>query len=112
MDATGGLQQPNQLAQLRFAHVAKLPHVALAHALVEWFRRGDATGIDRYSERCLRRIWLAERFSWWMTSITHRFADADAFGRRLQDAELELLFRSESAQRVLAENYVGLPFYR
>ena len=82
----------------------------LAHALVDWFRRGDTAGLDRYSERCLRRIWLAERFSWWMTSITHRFADADRFGQRLQDAELDLVFRSEAAQRVLAENYVGLPF--
>jgi len=82
----------------------------LAHALIDRFRRGDDRGLDAYSTRCLRRIWLAERFSWWMTSITHRFADTDAFGGRLQDAELELLFRSEAAQRVLAENYVGLPF--
>ena len=81
----------------------------LARALADWFRRGNASGVDRYSERCLHRIWLAERFSWWMTSITHRFPDADPFGRRLQDAELELLFRSPASQRSLAENYVGLP---
>jgi len=82
----------------------------LAHALIDHFRRGDDRGLDAYSARCLRRIWLAERFSWWMTSLTHRFPDTDAFGGRLQEAELELLFRSEAAQRVLAENYVGLPF--
>jgi p-hydroxybenzoate 3-monooxygenase len=82
----------------------------LARALADHFRRGDDRGLDAYSARCLQRIWLAERFSWWMTSLTHRFPDTDAFGGRLQDAELELLFRSEAAQRVLAENYVGLPF--
>jgi p-hydroxybenzoate 3-monooxygenase len=82
----------------------------LAHALADWFRRGDASGLDGYSARCLKRIWLAERFSWWMTSLLHRFPDTDAFGGRLQDAELALVFRSAASQRSLAENYVGLPF--
>ncbi|MEO8485750.1 MAG: 4-hydroxybenzoate 3-monooxygenase [Betaproteobacteria bacterium] len=82
----------------------------LAHALVDWFRRGDAAALDSYSTRCLRRIWLAERFSWWMTSLLHRFPGTDAFGTRMQEAELDLLFRSEASRRSLAENYVGLPF--
>jgi p-hydroxybenzoate 3-monooxygenase len=82
----------------------------LSRAFADWFRRGDAAGLDRYSSRCLKRIWLAERFSWWMTSLLHRFPDMDRFGSRLQEAELVLLFGSRAAQQVLAENYVGLPF--
>jgi len=82
----------------------------LAHGLIAHYRNGDDSRLDNYSERCLRRIWLAERFSWWMTSLLHRFPDADAFERRIQLAELTYLFRSPTAQRSLAENYVGLPF--
>ena len=81
----------------------------LAHGLIAYYRSGDSSRLDRYSERCLRRIWLAERFSWWMTSLLHRFPDTDAFGRRMQAAELTYLFRSPTAQKSLAENYVGLP---
>jgi p-hydroxybenzoate 3-monooxygenase len=82
----------------------------LAHGLIEYYRSGDSSRLDHYSERCLRRIWLAERFSWWMTSLLHRFPDTDDFGRMMQRAELTYLFRSPTAQRSLAENYVGLPF--
>ena len=82
----------------------------LAHGLIEYYRNGDSSRLDHYSERCLRRIWLAERFSWWMTSLLHRFPDTDDFGRMMQRAELTYLFRSPTAQRSLAENYVGLPF--
>src|SRR5499427_2938194 len=82
----------------------------LAHGLIAYYRSADTSRLDRYSERCLRRIWLAERFSWWMTSLLHRFPDTDAFGRRIQAAELTYLFRSPTAQKSLAENYVGLPF--
>jgi p-hydroxybenzoate 3-monooxygenase len=82
----------------------------LAHGLIAHYRSGDDTRLDSYSERCLRRIWLAERFSWWMTSLLHRFPDTDAFGRKIQTAELTYLFRSRTAQKSLAENYVGLPF--
>jgi p-hydroxybenzoate 3-monooxygenase len=82
----------------------------LAHGLIAHYRNGDDSRLDNYSERCLRRIWLAERFSWWMTSLLHRFPDADAFERRIQLAELTYLFRSPTAQKSLAENYVGLPF--
>jgi p-hydroxybenzoate 3-monooxygenase len=82
----------------------------LAHGLIAHYRNGDDSRLDHYSERCLRRIWLAERFSFWMTSLLHRFPDADAFGRKVQTADLTYLFRSPTAQKSLAENYVGLPF--
>ena len=81
----------------------------LSEALFEFFLEHNSAGIDDYSRKALSRIWKAERFSWWMTSLLHRFPDQDAFAQRLQRAELELLFTSESAQRLLAENYVGLP---
>jgi len=66
--------------------------------------------LDRYSERALRRVWASVRFSWWMTSQLHHFAGDTAFSARIQGAELDYLFRSEAAQKALAENYVGLPF--
>ena len=68
-----------------------------------------AAGIDGYSARALSRVWKAERFSWWFTSITHRFPDMDGFSRRLQMAELDYIRTSPTAQKTLAENYVGLP---
>jgi len=81
----------------------------LRDALVEHYRQGSTAGIDHYSARALARVWKAERFSWWFTSITHRFPNMDGFDRRIQMAELDYIRGSESAQRVLAENYVGLP---
>jgi p-hydroxybenzoate 3-monooxygenase len=66
-------------------------------------------GIDTYSQRCLRRIWRAERFSWWFTSLMHRFPEDDAIVARLKDAELDYLMHSEAGLRTVAENYVGLP---
>jgi p-hydroxybenzoate 3-monooxygenase len=81
----------------------------LYRALVERYRTGTTELIDRYSEQCLRRIWMAERFSWWFTSVTHKFSD-DAFAHRLQLAELEYLSSSAAALTSVAENYVGLPF--
>ena len=71
--------------------------------------RGSDAGLDAYSERCLRRVWRAERFSWWFTSLMHRFPDGGPIGAKLQDAELDYLFHSEHAARTIAENYVGLP---
>ncbi len=82
----------------------------LARALVEHYAERSDTGIDHYSERCLRRIWKAERFSWWFTSLLHHFPDNGAIGGRLQHAELDYLFRSQAAATTMAENYVGLPF--
>lgn len=81
----------------------------LSEALVEHYRERSAAGLDNYSARALARVWKAERFSWWFTSITHRFPNMDGFDRRIQMAELDYIRGSENAQRVLAENYVGLP---
>ena len=78
-------------------------------ALVEYYRTGRAELIDRYSAQCLRRIWKAVRFSWWFTSITHKFSE-DPFSHRLQLAELDYLTGSSAALTSIAENYVGLPF--
>jgi p-hydroxybenzoate 3-monooxygenase len=82
----------------------------LSSALIEHYRDGSDAGLEGYSERALARVWKAERFSWWMTSLLHRFADTDRFGVRIQRAELDYLFSSRAAMTVLAENYVGLPF--
>jgi len=73
------------------------------------FYRGSDEGIDHYSQQCLRRVWKAERFSWWFTSLMHRFPDTGSFGRRMQLAELDYIVNSKAAATVLAENYVGLP---
>ena len=81
----------------------------LCSALVEHYQEHSSAGIDGYSERCLRRIWKAERFSWWFTSLMHRFPDSAGFGQKVQEAELDYLVHSEAASRSLAENYVGLP---
>ncbi len=81
----------------------------LSRALIDFYRERDTAGIDRYSETCLRRIWKAVRFSWWFTSLMHKFPDAGEFGRKLQQAELDYLVQSSAASTALAENYVGLP---
>jgi p-hydroxybenzoate 3-monooxygenase len=81
----------------------------LSAAFAQYYKQGSSQGIDNYSRRALARVWKAERFSWWFTSITHRFPDMDGFARRLQIAELDYLQASRAAQLVLAENYVGLP---
>ena len=81
----------------------------LSRALIEFYA-GSQTGIDRYSERCLRRVWKAERFSWWMTMLLHRFPEHNAFDQRALEAELDYLVHSLAGQTTLAENYVGLAF--
>ena len=81
----------------------------LARALAEFYRSGSEAALDAYSDACLSRAWRAQRFSWWMTSMLHRAADASAFDRRRQLAELEYLVSSRAAMTSLAENYVGLP---
>ncbi|HQX60696.1 MAG TPA: 4-hydroxybenzoate 3-monooxygenase [Burkholderiaceae bacterium] len=81
----------------------------LSSALIEHYREKSDAGIDHYSDRCLRRVWKAERFSWWFTSLMHRFPDSAGFGQKVQEAELDYLVHSEAASRSLAENYVGLP---
>jgi p-hydroxybenzoate 3-monooxygenase len=80
----------------------------LSRVLAEHYR-GDRRGIDSYSERCLKRVWKAERFSWWFTSLMHRFPENGDFGQRMQHAELEYIIGSTAAQTAIAENYVGLP---
>src|SRR3569833_7304 len=82
----------------------------LNHALVDHYKTGEDKGLDGYSERALARIWKAQRFSWWMTMLLHRFPDRIAYENKLQDTDMSYLFSSEAAQRSLAENYVGLPF--
>ena len=81
----------------------------LARALEEYYARGRREMLDRYSEICLRRVWKVQRFSWWMTSMLHRFPDETPFDRRRQLAELDYVASSQAAARSLAENYVGLP---
>jgi p-hydroxybenzoate 3-monooxygenase len=81
----------------------------LAAALVDWYRTGSTAGLDGYSEACLRRVWRAEHFSWWMTTMLHLPPGGDPFDVRLQRSQLRYLTTSEAAARSLAENYVGLP---
>jgi p-hydroxybenzoate 3-monooxygenase len=81
----------------------------LSSALIEHYLDKSDAGIDSYSQRALARVWRAERFSWWLTSLLHRFPDTGGFGQRVQEAELDYLIHSEAASRTLAENYVGLP---
>jgi len=79
----------------------------LAEALVAWYRTGSTAGLDGYSDACLRRIWRAEHFSWWMTSMLHKLGD-DPFDAQLQLSQLRYVTSSQAAARSLAENYVGL----
>ncbi len=83
--------------------------IFLAEALVAHHRTGSSAGIDGYSARALARVWRAERFTWWFTTLMHRFPTMDAFDRRMQQAELEYLAESKAAQAVFIENYIGLP---
>ena len=82
----------------------------LSEALIEHFAHCRDAGLETYSARALARVWKAERFSWWMTQLMHRFPDQGAFGQRIQEAELDYLSGSVAAQQALAENYVGLPY--
>ena len=81
----------------------------LSQALVEFYRDKSAAGLDHYSARALARVWKAERFSWWMTTLLHTFPDS-AFEGKMQLAELDYIFNSRIAASALAENYVGLPY--
>jgi p-hydroxybenzoate 3-monooxygenase len=81
----------------------------LARGLKQFYATGRRDLLDRYSEVCLRRVWKVQRFSWWMTSMLHRFPDENPFDRRRQVAELNYVTSSRAAAESLAENYVGLP---
>ena len=82
----------------------------LAQGFSEFYQAGKTAMLENYSEICLRRIWRAEHFSWWMTSLLHRFPDTNPFQQKIQLAELEYVVSSRAAATALAENYVGLPF--
>jgi p-hydroxybenzoate 3-monooxygenase len=82
----------------------------LYSGLREFYRDKSSAGIDTYSARALARVWKAVRFSWWMTTMLHRFPETGEFGQRIQEAELDYLVHSAAASAALAENYVGLPY--
>ena len=82
----------------------------LFNILLKVYSEGRTELLKRYSEVCLRRIWKAERFSWWMTSMLHRFPDSDGFSQRIASSELEYFVDSEAGRTTIAENYVGLPY--
>jgi p-hydroxybenzoate 3-monooxygenase len=81
----------------------------LSAAFIEFYKDRSESGINHYSERCLRRVWRAERFSWWFTGLMHRFPENGEIGQKLQEAELDYIVNSEAGSRSVAENYVGLP---
>jgi p-hydroxybenzoate 3-monooxygenase len=83
---------------------------ALSRALASFYATGSTAALDAYSETCLRRVWRVQHFSWWMTSMLHRFPDDDAFGQEIQRSQLRYTVSSRAAATTLAENYVGLPF--
>jgi p-hydroxybenzoate 3-monooxygenase len=82
----------------------------LTRGLVEFYKERKRESLQQYTERCLRRVWKAQRFSWWMTSMLHRFPNEDSFSHNLHHAELDYVTSSRAASTTLAENYVGLPF--
>ena len=82
----------------------------LASAFTKFYKTGNEEELKNYSARALARVWKAERFSWWMTKLLHKFPEEGDFGRRMQLAELEYIAGSRAAQAALAENYVGLPY--
>jgi len=83
---------------------------ALSRGFVEYYKTGSTDQLDSYSDRCLHRVWKTQRFSWWMTSLLHRFPEGEGFDHRLKLAELGYVTGSRAAATTLAENYVGLPF--
>jgi p-hydroxybenzoate 3-monooxygenase len=82
----------------------------LGEALIEHYRTGGTAALDAYSAKALRRVWQAERFSWWMTALLHRFPETGPFGWKMQLAELDYIASSSAAAKAMADNYVGLPF--
>lgn len=82
----------------------------LSNALIEYYLMGSEQGIEEYSEKCLKRVWKAERFSWWMTHLLHRFETENDFDIKIKQAELAYVLESEAGKTTLAENYVGLPY--
>ena len=82
----------------------------LANGLDQKLNQGNGQALEDYSSVCLARIWNAQRFSWWMTTMLHRFPDQDQYHHRISQADLKHLLTSDSYQQMFAENYTGLPF--
>ena len=82
----------------------------LYQGLKQHYREHDSTGLEAYSEKALARVWKAERFSWWMTNLLHRFPDQTAFDLKMQKADIDFLRSNREAQSVMAQNYIGLPY--
>ena len=82
----------------------------LFNILLKVYREGRTDLLQKYSAICLRRVWKAERFSWWLTSLLHQFPDSDGFSQRISHSELEYFVDSEAGRKTIAENYVGLPY--
>jgi p-hydroxybenzoate 3-monooxygenase len=82
----------------------------LYHGLVKYYHDGSSAGIDAYSEKALTRVWKTQRFSWWLTSLMHRYPEMSEFDERMQVAELAFLRSNDAAQTAMAQNYVGLPY--
>ena len=82
----------------------------LYHALRAHYEQGDPSGLDGYSAKALARVWKAQRFSWWMTTMLHRLTANTPYEDKLQQTDLEYLLSSDAAKQSMAENYVGLPF--
>jgi p-hydroxybenzoate 3-monooxygenase len=82
----------------------------LSRAFIQYYQDGSEQGINEYSEKCLQRVWKAERFSWWMTHLLHRFESESEFDHKIKQAELSYILGSLAGQTTLAENYVGLPY--
>jgi p-hydroxybenzoate 3-monooxygenase len=89
-------------------NLAAFDVTVLTEALAAWYSGGDAALLDGYSQACLRRVWRAQQFSWWMTTLLHSFDHYDAYDRRLQQSYLDYVCSSDAASTSLAENYVGL----
>ena len=82
----------------------------LYNGLVDFYKKNDATGLEQYSEKALARVWKAQRFAWWMTTMLHTFPDAPDYDQKLKEIDMSYLFSSDAALSSLAENYVGLPY--
>ena len=88
-------------------NLAAFDVTVLTAALAAWYAGGDTALLDGYSQACLRRVWRAQHFSWWMTTLLHSFDHYDAYDRRLQQSYLDYVCSSDAASTSLAENYVG-----
>ena len=82
----------------------------LYNGLREFYEQNSSAGIDAYSEKALARVWKAERFSWWFSSLMHSYPDQTEFDKKIQLAEIAFLRSNQAAQKAMAENYVGLPY--